>query len=169
MSIAPYTDPPTITPPYRRFHLGDVLSLTTGVLLSPRGWAGLGALVAHLCGRPIPLTALHHIDVADESQVVEGLDQALRAHLLRAHPALATYTADEVPEGEFTGLWLRRRIREHGRYLAVPPLPPVHAWSDLIATLPYVEGWAAPLVGLPDLVRTPRDDGRRERVPFLDT
>lgn len=88
-----------------------MLSVVLGLVLSPRGAPGIAALYAHLLGRPYA--------PGDP----ERYNAPLREHLLACFPGLSTFRAGEVPTYEFVGDWVRRRAREFGTYLVVPPLP----------------------------------------------
>lgn len=100
--------------PRRAFHIGDVLSIVTGIVLSPRGPIGVQALYQHLLGRSVSL---------GEAQKVH---RQIRTHVVAHHPALSTFLAAEVPPYEFVTEWVARRAREFGHYIAVPPLPESH-------------------------------------------
>jgi hypothetical protein len=63
--------------PTQEFHLGDVLSVTTGKVLAPNGFSGTNRLIEYLVGRPV-LT--HEIpDFADRC----------REALVSLHPQLS--------------------------------------------------------------------------------
>lgn len=99
----------------RRFHVGDLLAVTTGRPdVARRGVVGTTALMEYLADRP--LTAFE----------VDAYGPEVRAALLAAYPELGAYTEADVPPRELLPLWLRRREREFGRYLAAPRLPPAH-------------------------------------------
>lgn len=128
------------SPATRAFHIGDLLSIVTGVVLSPRGEMGVAALHTYLLGRPVPLSEAPRIH------------PALRAHVVALYPGLDGYLEAEVPTYEFAGAWVRRRAREHGTYLPLPPLPrdhPLHAELDAVAVddtsrIPYAAALAEP-------------------------
>lgn len=95
----------------KRFHLGDVLSITTGRLLAPDGMAGVHAILDYMTG---------------DTLFTHQLPRALREcapELLRQHPWLA----DIVEPAEFTGRaqveeWLAARVVQHGEHVDVTPL-----------------------------------------------
>ena len=93
----------------QRFHLGAVLSMTTGKLLC----ADIGDLykiAQHLTGEPIWTHQLPR--VMTES----------KPHLLAQFPALAAVTGEEVtPDNCWT--WLHDRVAEHGEWFDVAPMP----------------------------------------------
>lgn len=97
----------------RLFHLGDILSVTTGRLVSPRHVDGVYDLLGFMTG---------------ESLFTHQLPRASReceAPLLAQHPQLADV---EVPES-FTGkeqvfAWLDEQVAIYGEQLPVVPLDP---------------------------------------------
>ena len=94
----------------KRFHLGDVLTVTTGRLLSPAGMAGVYAILNHLTGEPV---YTHQID--------RVLGEAA-PHVLAQFPALAAEKGDDLtPEG--SALWLVEKARIYGEWFEVSPLP----------------------------------------------
>jgi len=107
----------------KRFHLGDVLTVTTGKLLSPAGMTGVYAILKHLTGEPI----FTH-------QIGRVLGEAA-PHLLARFPALAAEKGDDVtPEGH--GLWLVEKSRIYGEWFDVAPLPEhAHESIDPISEL----------------------------------
>ena len=98
-------------PGTKRFHLGDVLSVTTGRMLSPRRMSGVYALLRHLRrGAPV-----------HPSQVT-ALRAACQPHLLRHFPQLATIDASGASRQD-PRPWLTKTCDEHGHWLDVPALP----------------------------------------------
>jgi hypothetical protein len=92
----------------RAFHIGDVLSITTGVLVSPRGVEGVYDILGHMTG---------------ESLFTHQLPRAATVcgpALLRQHPRLPT-DADRR-DGETWDGWVARMAAEHGAELVVSPL-----------------------------------------------
>lgn len=142
----------------RAFHIGDLLSVVTGVILSPRGELGVAALYAYLCGRPVPLRDAPRVNTA------------LREHIVAVHPGLDGYHGVEVPLYEFAGAWVRRRAREFGPYLVVPPLPrehPLHLELEAVpvidpSRLPFAACLIDPDPSVWDLSRT------QPRIPHVD-
>lgn len=96
------------------WHIGEILTIATGWLVAPRGYAAVDALEDYLADRPL--------SVADRL-VYAG---ALRRAILAQYPQFAAF-ADDVPmPEELIPEWLRRRALEHGEYLPVLRLPAEH-------------------------------------------
>jgi len=93
----------------KKFHIGDILSVTLGYELSPRGAEGSHALIAYLLGHPYD-----HRQLGDAVQC--------RNVLYGQFPELATFRDDEVPPQELLHEWLRRRCEEYGEYHFVEPI-----------------------------------------------
>ena len=91
-----------------RFHLGAVLSMTTGKLLCKMD--DIYRISQHLAGEPVWTHQLPR--VRTES----------KPHLLAQFPGLAAVTGDEVTPNNFA-LWLQERITEHGEWFDVAPMP----------------------------------------------
>lgn len=104
-----------------RFHLGAVLSMTTGKLLCKMD--DIYKLAAHLAGEPVWTHQLGR--VMTES----------RQHLLAQFPALAGVTGEEVTPENFAA-WLYERVNEHGEWFDVAPMPEhAHESIDPISEL----------------------------------
>lgn len=93
------------------FHIGDVLSVTTGRMLSRDGPAGVQRLLSHLTGATI---FTHQIPAALE---------ACRPHVLAQHPALERVTGEGVTGTTYEN-WLVARADEFGEWLELSILPP---------------------------------------------
>ena len=91
-----------------RFHLGAVLSMTTGKLLCHMN--DIYRIAQHLAGEPVWTHQLGR--VMTES----------KPHLLEQFPALASVTGEEVTRDNFAA-WLYERIGEHGEWFDVAPMP----------------------------------------------
>lgn len=95
----------------KEFHIGDVLSVTTGRLVSPRHIEGVYDILNHMTGESV---YTHQIPrICQEAEPV----------LLAQHPFLADI---EVPEA-FTGEahvkeWLAAIVATHGETLPVVPM-----------------------------------------------
>lgn len=92
-----------------RFHLGDVLSVTTGKLLSPSGVDGLYRIAAHLAGEPVWTHQLPRV-------MNEG-----KGPLLARYPALAQVNTEGVNEHNFAE-WLALQVSLHGEWFEVDSL-----------------------------------------------
>lgn len=161
---APATEPPatgagpTGSRLRRRFHVGDLLALTTGrPEVARAGAAGAKALIEYMTDRSL------------ESFGPGGLlgrRVELRAALLAAYPEFGAYTAADVPPPEFLELWRRRREREFGRYLVVPVLPASHPLRAPPRVEPHgVEPHAPPQAELPaELPAHPTSTARASRA-----
>lgn len=91
----------------RVFHLGDVLSITTSLLVSPRYMDGVYELLRFLTGAAPQLPAL-----------AEEIGRC-RGYLLRTFPELADVDASSV-QFENWQAWLSAQIGAHGEFLTVP-------------------------------------------------
>ena len=91
-----------------RFHLGAVLSMTTGKLLCQM--EDIYQRAAHLAGEPVWTHQLPRVG------------REAKPHLLAQFPALAAVTGEEVTPENFAA-WLYERMAEHGEFLDVAPMP----------------------------------------------
>lgn len=104
-----------------RFHLGAVLSITTGKRLCQMD--DIYKLAAHMAGEPVWTHQLPRVG------------REAKPHLLAQFPALASVTGDEVTPENFA-VWLYERIGEHGEWLDVAPMPEhAHESIDPISEL----------------------------------
>ena len=93
------------------FHLGDILSITTGVLLSPRYMDGVYELVRYLTGYE------PRIDQLDEAMV------ACRIYLIDRHAGLEGIDTGNV-DFETWRAWLDVQVQRLGEFIEVTrPLP----------------------------------------------
>ena len=91
----------------QRFHLGAVLTMTTGKLLCPMD--DVYKIAQHLAGEPIWTHQLPR--VMDES----------KPHLLAQFPQLAAITGDDITR-ENHDIWLTARVAEFGEWFDVAPM-----------------------------------------------
>ncbi len=108
-----------------RFHLGDILSVTTGFLVSPRHMDAFYDLLGYMTG---------------ESLVTHQLPRAMNEcapRLLEQHPDLADVPVPDRFEGkEHVDRWLAEQVARFGEYRDVAPLPAVdHTRIDPLAEL----------------------------------
>lgn len=102
----------------KRFHIGDVLTITTGRLVSTRHMDGVYEILNHMTG---------------ELLFTHALPRACRAcapALLRAFPQLAG-----ADTGEDWRAWLADATAKHGEWFDVEPLAP----GDYVAMDPISE------------------------------
>lgn len=100
----------------RKFHIGDIMTITSNYMFSPRGWSGLHDLLEYMTGND--LTQLSFVRAADECE----------PSLCEQHPDLAALSR-EFPAGvESTGVrdvWLAQVVIPHlGETRPVLPLRP---------------------------------------------
>ncbi len=109
----------------RLFHLGDVLSVTTGILVSPRRSAGVGDLLGFMTG-----------DSVFDHQVSRLIGECAPA-LLAQHPRLAEVVAPDGFDDEASALaWLAEQVESLGEDLVIEALPAVeHTRIDPFAEL----------------------------------
>lgn len=95
----------------REFHLGNILSITTGLLVSPNHIGGIWEILNWMTRDNL---YTHQLPRASKECAPE---------LLRQHPELASV---EVPD-EFSGeeavlAWLAQQVSVYGEYLEITPL-----------------------------------------------
>lgn len=93
------------------FHISDVLSVTTGKLVSTRRMDGVYDILNHMTG---------------ESLVTHQLPRAIKVcapFILRQHPKLLVVDADNVNEDNLEK-WVDEQSKVYGEFLAVEPLNP---------------------------------------------
>lgn len=109
----------------KKFHLGDILSVTTGRILPPRGLEGTADLLKFMTGESL----VTH-------QLVRGIEEC-QPYLAKQFPKLtktrmrnAIAKLDKMLEGarnkerKRIGMnWLDEQVRKYGKTLAVKPLP----------------------------------------------
>jgi hypothetical protein len=98
-----------VTPP-RSFHIGDVLSVTTGRLVSPRLIDGVYDVLQFMHGTPI---WTHQIPRACKDAIPFIHEQ---------HPQLATVDASKVNAENWRG-WLAEQAARFGEHVELTPIP----------------------------------------------
>ncbi len=93
----------------RKFHIGDVLSVATGRLVSVRHIDGVYDILGYMTGADL---FTHQLPRAARSCAPE---------LLRQHPGLSSVDATSV-NGDNLREWLRSQAEIHGEELEVEPL-----------------------------------------------
>ena len=116
----------------RRFPLGDILTVTTGIAFS-QGIAGAHELMEYMVGGPVWTHQLPR--VADEC----------KPELLRQHPDLVGVRPPgdfPEPRAENALRWLAAQVVRFGDYRTVAPLPAGHQLIDPITELGRLLGGA---------------------------
>jgi hypothetical protein len=97
----------------REFHLGDILSVITGRILSPRHIGGVIDLTNFMTGENLEMTA-----------VPRGTDECA-GRLLEQHPDLAEVQAPDFGGSqEAVAKWLAVEVARYGAWRKVAPLDP---------------------------------------------
>lgn len=95
----------------RNFHLSDILTVTTGVMISTRGREGLDDILRYMTGN----SATFQMEAIWAGQVCAP-------NLLEQHPQLENIGwAPPISKEDLPG-WLAARIREFGEFLPVRPI-----------------------------------------------
>ena len=96
-----------------KFHLGDILSVTTDRLVSPDHIDGVCRILGHMTGEPL---WTHQLPRAAEE---------CKPALLAQHPDLAAVEVpDEFRDGEHVDQWLGEQVKRFGEFRDVQPLAP---------------------------------------------
>lgn len=96
----------------RTFHIGDLVSVTTGCLVSPNHMGGVYEVVDYITGQ----AHMTH-------QLPRG-SQEITPELYRQHPWLADVTVPESVNDEHSALsWLAWLITKYGEWHEVEPMP----------------------------------------------
>jgi len=93
----------------RNFHIGDILSVTTGKLVSPRLIEGLYDILGFMAGEPLWTHQLPR--VSNEAAPL----------LLEQHPQLAAVDASKVTAENWEA-WLAEQVAHFGKELSVSPM-----------------------------------------------
>ena len=94
----------------RTFHIGDILSVTTGFLVSPRHMEGIYDILNFMTQ-----------DNLFTHQLPRASDEC-RPYLLRQHPQLSYVNASVVTRENWQS-WLAERVAEFGEQLPVELIP----------------------------------------------
>ena len=95
---------------FRTFDLGDVLSITTGKLVSPRHIEGVYDILNFMTGDNLFTHQLPRVS------------EECKPYLLKQHPQLADVDASGVGPDNWQA-WIRDQTRKYGPSLKVEPLP----------------------------------------------
>lgn len=93
----------------RSFHLGDILSITTGRLVSPRHIDGVYDILNYMTD-----------DNLFTHQLPRASDEC-KPHILAQHPELEEIDASGV-NGENWKQWLEEQVAKYGEQLEIKPL-----------------------------------------------
>jgi hypothetical protein len=97
-----------VHPPKRQFHIGDVLSITGGRLVSRDGYTGLQRALSHMAGEEI---YTHQIGrVMDEAGPV----------ILEKYPLLAGIVTPKEIDESTVDAWLIEQASIYGEFLTLP-------------------------------------------------
>jgi hypothetical protein len=120
----------------KTFHLGDVLSITTGRLVSPDGIDG----VYRICD--------YMLDTSHFTHQLPRASKECRPHLLVQHPQLAEVEPpDEFEDEAHVWRWLAEQTERYGVELPVQRVyEPVH--RDPIAELVEMRGGTDGIIGV---------------------
>ena len=94
-----------------KYHLGDLLSYTTGRLTAPDKMTGVRRLAEGVTGEPMT-----EIGLLKTSNVIE-------MHLVAHHPWLLEISAPDFTEPGQVMPWLDRQVERYGEWHEVPALP----------------------------------------------
>ncbi len=94
----------------KQFHIGDVLSVTTGHLVSPRHMDGIYDILNFMTG-----------DNLFTHQLPRASDEC-KPHLLEQHPQLNDVDASGVTSENWQK-WLDQQVARFGEKLSVRPIP----------------------------------------------
>lgn len=107
----------------RQFHIGDVLSITTDRLVSPRHIEGVYDILNFMTGDSL---FTHQLPRAQRE---------CRPHLLKQHPQLAEVD-DSTVTPETWKAWLDEQVQRFGETLPIAPIPAgAHEFIDPISEL----------------------------------
>ena len=94
----------------KKFHIGDILSITTGKLVSPEGVGGIYKILNYLTG-----------DNLYTHQLPRAADEC-RPWLKAQFPQLNDVDASDVNPDNHKR-WIEEQVEKYGEYLEVKPLP----------------------------------------------
>ncbi|MCG5464202.1 hypothetical protein MED01_002367 [Micromonospora sp. MED01] len=94
-----------------RFHLGDILTVTTDVFVAPDGFGAVHKLLDHMTG-----------DTLFTHQLPRAADEC-KPELLRQHPDLAAIVPPTFNGEAHVRSWLTEQADRYGTHREVQPLP----------------------------------------------
>lgn len=95
----------------KRFHIGDLISITSGLLVSPDHMGGVYRVIDYVTGIP-------HFT----HQLPRGAD-ACKPWLIEQHPWLADITVPAINSEADLTAFLAKVAAQHGEFHDVQPLP----------------------------------------------
>jgi hypothetical protein len=121
----------------RRFHLGDILSVTTPKLLSPDGMDGVWALLEFMSGERLEIWQLMRVSGECSSD------------LLRQHPALVDVQPPTGLDDADLMAWFAGQMSALGEWLDVAPLAAedhtvIAPFDELLMTYPHFRALLSP-------------------------
>lgn len=125
----------------KRFHLGDLASVTTGRVLAPSGFNAIAEILDHLTG----VSLFSH-------QLPRAAEECAPA-LVERFPFLAAIEAPESLAGEAdVTAWLAEQVAAHGEWFDVEPLSedayePLDPFAELHQMAPHLPVIAVALPG----------------------
>jgi len=112
----------------KRFHIGDVLSVTTGHLVSPSHMKGIYDILNYMTG-----------DSLFTHQLPRASDEC-KPNLLEQYPQLAKIDASSVNETNWKK-WLKQQEKKYGKSFLIKRLPPeLHRFIDPISEAEAIVG-----------------------------
>lgn len=93
------------------FHLGDILSVTTDILVSPRRMEGVYDILNYMTGDNI------------YTHQIPRIMQECKPYLLEQHPKLRNVSIQAFIDGKNWKKWLNQQIDIYGEMLPVRPIP----------------------------------------------
>ncbi len=94
----------------KKFHLGDILSVTTGVLVSPHGGNGLRRIMEYMCNRSFK-----------SSDEMTMLKKKCTKSILKQYPTLKKVDAERVSETNWER-WLGEQTGKYGSFKKIKKL-----------------------------------------------
>lgn len=110
----------------KQFHLGDVLSIITGRLVSPRRYEGVYDLLGFITEGKRSTRPLEQARVECRPYLVEQFPQLASAEMDSAVTELGDslrLTTSDAGARKVVAIWLAKQVAKHGEMFAVKSLP----------------------------------------------